>query len=364
MVLSEIIIDKIRQNGPLSFHDFMDMALYHPDLGYYTSTNDNIGKKGDFYTSSNVSSVFGEMIGKQVEEMWYLLEEGDFTVVEMGAGLGLLSGDVLGYLKTKPELYRCLDYRIVEKSPSLQAEQEKLLGGRVKWCESINELSGKSGCIFSNELVDAFPVHQVVMKYELMEVFVDYDDGFVEVLKPASSELRDYFKKQDVVLPKGYRTEVNLDALEWVHDVGSALERGYVITIDYGYPASELYAEHRNNGTLMCYHRHTAEDNPYQRIGEQDITSHVNFSALDIWGREAGLETCGFTDQAHFLLGLGIEEYLGKLQETNPEQYMKKMFQVKSLFMGMGETFKVMVQGKGIECNELSGLSVPSQWKL
>ena len=364
MVLSEIIIDNIRQNGPLSFHDFMDMALYCPNLGYYTSANDKIGKKGDFYTSSNVSSVFGEMMGKQIEEMWHLLGDGDFTVVEMGAGLGLLSGDVLGYLETKPELYGCLDYRIVEKSPSLQAEQEKLLGGKVKWCKSIHELSGINGCIFSNELVDAFPVHQVVMENELMEVFVDYDNGFVEVLKPASSELRDYFKKQDVVLPKGYRTEVNLDAGEWINDVGSALDSGYVITIDYGYPASELYAEHRNNGTLMCYHRHTAEDNPYQHIGGQDITSHVNFSALDIWGREAGLETCGFTDQAHFLMGLGIEEYLGKLQETNPAQYMKKMLQVKSLFMGMGETFKVMVQGKGVECNELSGLSVPSQWKL
>ncbi|MBE0521741.1 MAG: SAM-dependent methyltransferase [Candidatus Methanoperedenaceae archaeon] len=364
MALSEIIIDKIRQKGMLSFRDFMDMALYYPVLGYYTSKKDKIGKKGDFYTSSNVSSVFGEMIGKQVEEIWHLLGEGEFTVVEMGAGHGLLSGDVLSYLETNHELYGCLDYRIVEKSPALREEQEKRLGGKAKWFESINELSGIKGVIFSNELVDAFPVHCVVMEDELMEVFVDYDNGFVEVLKPASYELRDYFKRQDVVLPEGYRTEVNHDTLKWIHDAGSALELGYVITIDYGYPAPELYAGHRNNGTLMCYYRHTANDNPYLHIGEQDITSHVNFSAIDIWGRESGLELCGFTDQAHFLLGMGIEKYLAGIQNSEPGKYMKKMLQVKTLMMGMGETFKVMVQGKGVKRCVLSCFKVPSQWKL
>jgi SAM-dependent MidA family methyltransferase len=364
MQLSEIIIDKIRQKGLLSFRDFMDMALYYPNLGYYTSTNDKIGKKGDYYTSSNVSSVFGEMIGKQIEEMWHFLGKGTFTVVEMGAGLGLLSGDVLAYLETNPELYGCLDYRIVEKSPALREEQEKRLGAKAKWCGSIRELSGIKGCIFSNELVDAFPVHRIVMEDELKEVFVDYDGGFVEVMKPASGELRDYFKKQGVVLPEGYRTEVNLDAIRWINELASVLEKGYVITIDYGYPAPELYAGHRSNGTLMCYYRHTADDNPYLHIGEQDITSHVNFSALDIWGRKSGLELCGFTDQAHFLLGMGIEEYLAGIQKSEPEKYMKKMLQVKSLFMGMGETFKVLVQGKGVEGSALSCLKEISMWEL
>jgi SAM-dependent MidA family methyltransferase len=185
MTLSSIIIQNIKQHGPISFCNFMEMALYYPELGYYTSSHEKIGKVGDYYTSSNLTSAFGEMLGKQIEEIWKVLGEKKFTVVEMGAGLGLLSGDVLSYLKKKHELYRDLNYCIVEKSPTFRNEQKKRLEAQnVSWYDSITELSGMTGCIFSNELPDAFPVHLVVMDNELMEIFVDYEieKGFIEKL--------------------------------------------------------------------------------------------------------------------------------------------------------------------------------------
>ncbi len=360
--LSEIIIQKIRRSGAIPFRDFMEMALYYPELGYYTSPPEKIGKRGDYYTSPNLTPVFGEMLGKQLEEMWHILGEKNFTVVEMGAGSGLLSFDVLEYLEKNQALYQDLEYCIIEKSPAMREEQKKRLGEAVQWYDSIHELEGMTGCIFSNELVDAFPVHLVVMEDELMEVFVDYDDGFVEVLKPASEELKNYLSGLGVVLPQGYRTEINLDAVKWINEIAAILKKGFVLTIDYGYSSRELYEEYRNRGTLMCYYKHTANENPYQHIGRQDITSHVNFSALEHWGGKNRLELCGFTDQPHFLLGLGIDEYLKNLQESEPQSYLKKMLPVKTLMMEMGETFKILIQKKEVDCSGLSGLKY--RWQI
>ncbi|MFZ2412195.1 MAG: SAM-dependent methyltransferase [Candidatus Methanoperedens sp.] len=364
MSLSEIIQKKIQQKGAISFCDFMEMALYYPELGYYTSSREKIGKTGDYYTSPNLTPVFGEMIGRQLEEMWHILGGKEFTVVEMGAGMGLLSSDVLSYLKKNEELYEGLNYCIIEKSLAMRGEQKKRLCEKVKWYNSIEELSGFSGCVFSNELVDAFPVHLVVKEKELMEVFVDYKNSFIETLKPASSELKKYFAELGVMLPQGYRTEVNLDAIKWIKEIGASLNVGFVITIDYGYPSFELYQEYRNRGTLMCYYKHTTNETPFEHIGEQDITSHVNFSALLHWGSKNGLKLCGFTDQSHFMMGLGIEEYLKKLQENEPENYLRKMLPVKTLMMEMGETFKILVQKKGIECQEISGIKFTCRWKI
>lgn len=367
MTLSSIITQQIKQQGPISFYDFMEMALYYPELGYYTSSHEKIGKVGDYYTNSNLTSAFGEMLGKQIEEMWRILGEKKFTVVEMGGGLGLLSGDILSYLKKNHELYRDLNYCIVEKSPTFRNEQKKRLEAEnVSWYDSITELSGMAGCIFSNELPDAFPVHVVVMETELMEVFVDREDetGFIEVLRPATGELKNYLEELNISLPNGYRTEINLDAIKWIEEISSTLKKGFVITIDYGYPSDELYQEYRNRGTLMCYYKHTVIETPFEHIGEQDMTTHVNFSALDHWGRKNGLDLCGFTDQAHFLIGLGIDEYLKNLQEKDPANYYRKMLPVKTLLMEMGETFKILIQKKGVENVELSGLKFPSRYRI
>jgi SAM-dependent MidA family methyltransferase len=350
MTLSSIIIEKIRQHGPISFCDFMEMALYYPELGYYTSSREKIGTQGDYYTSSNLTSAFGEMLGKQIEEMWRVLGEKKFTVVEMGAGRGLLSGDVLLYLKKNHELYRDLNYCIVEKSPTFRKEQKKRLEAEnVTWYDSITGPGKITGCVFSNELPDAFPVHVVIMENELMEVFVDYENGFIEVLRPATGELKNYLEELKIKLPSGYRTEINLDAIKWIQEIGSTLKKGFVITIDYGYPSDELYQEYRNRGTLMCYYKHSVTETPFEHIGEQDMTTHVNFSALEYWGRKNGLDRCGFTDQAHFLIGLGIDEYLKNLLEKDPANYYRKMLPIKTLLMDMGETFKILIQKKGLE---------------
>jgi SAM-dependent MidA family methyltransferase len=164
MKLSDIIIQRIRQQGQISFREFMEMALYYPGLGYYTSDKKKIGKTGDYYTSSNLTPAFGEMLGKQIEEMWHILGKEEMRVVEMGAGSGILSGDVLTYLSRNPELFHDLNYCIVEKSPNLRKEQQEHLNHeKVNWFNSISELKGMRGCIFSNELPDAFPVYLVEM---------------------------------------------------------------------------------------------------------------------------------------------------------------------------------------------------------
>ena len=190
MQLSDTIIQRISNEGPISFHDFMEMCLYHPGTGYYTSPGDKIGMKGDFYTTSTLTTVFGAMIGRQLEEMWDITGRKEFIIVEYGAGTGTLCQDILYYLKNNPEFYDKLHYYIIEKSPAMQQQQRVRLNEKVTWVDSISEIAPFTGCVFSNELVDNFSIHQVVMEDELMEIFVNYQNGFVEVLKPAGKELK------------------------------------------------------------------------------------------------------------------------------------------------------------------------------
>ena len=360
-MLSEIVIQKIQKEGPISFHDFMEIALYYPELGYYTSKQSKIGTRGDYYTSSNITPAFGAMIGKQIEQMWHILGEKAFTIIEYGAGTGFLCHDILDYLKYNLELYDQLNYCIIEKSPSMRDMEKAHLLEKVSWLNSIRDIPEITGCILSNELLDNFPVHQVVMQEELMEVFVDYKNGFEEVLKPAKKALTDYFKELNVILPKGFRSEINLEATQWIKEIAESLKKGYLITIDYGDNSSGLYQWYRKDGTLLCYHKHQINDQPYQNIGEQDITSHVNFSALCHWGLKNGLECSGFTDQRHFLLNLGFNSYLEKIISEQGEDvaYLAKqaVLITHTLLVDMGNKFKVLIQHKGTSKEPLLGLS-------
>jgi len=367
--LVKIITEEIREKGPISFRVFMDMALYYPELGYYASPGEKLGRKGDFYTSPHLTPVFGEMLGRQLLEIGNFLDDGDFTVVEMGAGKGLLASDILNFLKEENKVfYDRINYRIIEVSPYLrEIQMEAMKGHQASWHWSLDDfINGIKGVFISNELVDSFPVHQIVIKdMRLREVFVDYVDGqFVEVFKdPSTDSLQDYFDELGVSLPEGYRTEVNLDAVRWIEKIRKILEKGFVVTIDYGYLSEELYQHYRSRGTLMCYYKHTASEDPYIRVGFQDITSHVNFSALIHWGKKEGLELTGFTSQAHFLINMGIDEYLKDLagESSDYQDYLKRMLPIKNLLMpGMGEAFKVLIQHKGIETPSLKGLSSPS----
>ncbi|HEU4862070.1 MAG TPA: SAM-dependent methyltransferase, partial [Chitinophagaceae bacterium] len=210
-----------------------------------------------------------------------------------------------------------------------------------------------------NEVVDNFSVHKVVMvKDQLMEIFVGYSNGFVEVLKPAQAILKDYFRDLGVQLPAGFCTEVNLQAIDWIKNISATLNKGFVLTIDYGYPSSELYQSDRRAGTIACYNKHTVNDLPYTNIGQQDITTHVNFSALHLWGAKNGLINCGFTNQSQFLLSLGLTEYMRKIEETDKSNFeaRKKLSMLHNLLISMGKKMKVLIQQKGLEQPFLYGL--------
>ncbi len=360
MQLSDIIKNEILKKGPISFHDYMEMCLYYPELGYYTSVKDKIGPQGDYYTSSCLSTIFGTLVAEQLTEMWRLLGEGDFTIVEYGAGMGQLCHDILQSLKDDEPFYKKLNYCIIEKSPTMRAKEKAHLVEKVNWIDSINEINGFTGCVLSNELVDNLAVHRVAMGDELMEIFVTYDEGrFTEILMPASDELKGYFEELHVRLPKGYQTEINLEATDWVRNIAGGMGKGYVLTIDYGYPSRDLYHPYRKEGTMVCYNKHRVNYSPYIDIGRQDITTHVNFTALYHWGLKYGLNGCGFTDQAHFLLALGFEDQLKKMQEPDAyRNYQKNQFLKNTLLNDMGRKFKVLIQEKEAPKKKLKGLQL------
>jgi SAM-dependent MidA family methyltransferase len=233
----------------------------------------------------------------------------------------------------------------------MRGREQAHLPGMVSWHDSIADIGEITGCILSNELLDNFSVHEVVMKEELMEVFVGYENGFIELLRPASGELKDYLKQLQVTLPKDFRTEINLQAIEWIREIAQSLKKGFVLTIDYGYPSAELYREYRCKGTLLCYHGHRVNADPYRHIGQQDITAHVNFSALDHWGQKNGLECCGFTEQGTFLRSLGLMDYLRTIEQQDAMKGIavhEMAMAIHNLLNDIGTKLKVFIQRKGI----------------
>ncbi|MGB3138644.1 MAG: class I SAM-dependent methyltransferase [Nodosilinea sp.] len=385
--LYEVLRDRIRQSpgDRISFADFMELALYHPQGGYYTTKEAVLGFEGDFVTSAHLGHDFGELLAAQFAEMWaHLGRPAPFPLIEMGAGQGLVAADILGTLQNRfADCFAALSYQIVERSDRLQATQAQRLepwAERVAWI-GLEEIPDDSitGCFFSNELVDALPVHQVVVtEAGLQEVYVTLgsrtDDSLKEAAAaPSTPRLADYFTfvgidLNDPQYASGYRTEVHLAALDWMKTVATKLHRGYVLTIDYGYPASRYYNRARAQGTLQCYYQHAHHDNPYSHLGHQDITAHVNFTALERQGEVCGLETLGATQQAMFLMALGLGDRiaaLGQIQASDPAtvnlaiQRRDKLHQLINP-MGLGN-FVVLVQGKSLssKAKTLKGLTVP-----
>ncbi|KAF0144355.1 MAG: hypothetical protein FD156_1906 [Nitrospirae bacterium] len=379
--LHQKIIQRIKKDGPITFKSFMEMALYEPELGYYTSQNTKIGRAGDFYTSSHLHPVFGMMIGKQIEEMWDIMgKPSDFKIVEMGAGAGYVCKDMLAYYKGgkgsrgqgvegEKNIFNHIQYIIVELNPVVRESQKNLLADfsdRVRWVSSLSELNGIKGCILSNELLDAFPVHLIEMEDEVKEVFVGADGEALKEIKekPGTSGISDYLKEFSIELPKRYRTEINLDIKKWLNEANNALAEGFILTIDYGYPAWDYYSEDKDRGTLLCYHKHQVVEYPYQHVGEQDITAHVNFSSVKKWGEELGIKTIGFCQQGTFLMSLGIDEAIAEIHKNSPD-YLFEVARIKRLILPgtMGETHKVMIQYKGNGEPRLRGFSIKNQMK-
>jgi len=363
-LLQQIIADEIATRGPMPFAEFMARCLYHPQYGYYMHPRTRIGKEGDFFTSSSVHALFGGLLARQLAEMGQLLSDAPFTLVEQGAGEGHLMNDVLDALRrTAPDFYQRLQVVLIEVSPDNRQRQALQLAAhseKIVWC-SFDDLQPFTGCFLSNELIDAFPVHMLEMHNSVLrEVHVAVaGDGFNEVfLPPSTPALATHLAWLGVTPCEGNRIEINLAAVDWMHRVGEKLQRGFALTIDYGYPAGELYSPYRRNGTLMCYHRHSAVEDPYLRVGEQDMTAHVDFTALEKAGAEVGLQSLCFTEQYRFLMALGFIEELIRLEAAthDPVQAQALRMTLKNLIMpegGMGTTFKVLVQGKGVGRPEL-----------
>ena len=367
--LIKVIKDRINKNGSISFRDFMDMALYYPELGYYTSPKVKIGGYGDFYTASELDRAFGELLAKQFKQIYNeKVKERPFQIVEIGAGKGYLAYDILNYLiNSNPEVLKNTRYIIIEKSPYHIDIQKEILKDfeNVEWIQDIIDFEDESinGVIFSNELFDSFPVHLIrKINGKIYEVFitVDDEDNVKEVLKDANEDIIRYIDELNIKILEGMQTEINLDAKDYIQKIGKKLNKGYVITIDYGYPSAELYKPYRMRGTLLCYHKHKYSENFYENVGLQDITSHVNFSALKYYGRLAGLEFLGFTDQAHFLTNLGLLDILNELQQRDDYESYERINRLKSLVLpkGMGEKFKVLVQYKNVKNPDIKGLEI------
>jgi SAM-dependent MidA family methyltransferase len=365
------ISSEIIRNGPIPFVRFMELALYHPQYGYYMRQSngvdhERIGWSGDFYTSSDVCPIFGRAIAAQARQMDKLLGcPTPFIIVEMGAGKGLLARDCLGAIHAEEDDFASrVHYVLIERSPAMRELQRQNLAlwfskpGLVTWVEGLDGLAPQSvtGLFFSNELIDAFPVHRIHVKTgQPEELYVDCRDGrFVECLRPLSTAALDqYLQRLNTTWLEGYRTEVNLYAMDWIEQVAQRIDRGFVLTIDYGHTAQDLYGPERKDGTFLCYFQQQTNDDPFIHVGEQDMTSHVDFSTLAAVGEKQGLHVTGFTNQMSFLMGLGVEEMIGELEPESPE-FRAAIHLLKP--DGMGSTFKVLVQHKGIHHPELDGL--------
>jgi SAM-dependent MidA family methyltransferase len=366
--LSEILADRISHTGPISFAEYMLECLYHPAHGYYSRAN--AARFGDYYTSVDVHPIFGRLLARQFAEMWELLgSPRPFILAESGAGVGRLAGHILDFsTRELPEFYAALEYVAVERSIVRRAEHavrlaEHLAAGRVS---SSGELPRAipAGCIFSNELLDALPAHRVAVENGVLrEIYVGLEgERFSEVLgKPSSPALERYFHEQGISLEEGQQAEVCLEACDWIELAGRALERGFVLTIDYGHEARALYGEHHNRGTLLAYRDHEVTENIFDAPGERDLTAHVNFTALDLWGRISGLARTGLVTQSQFLVALGRGNEFADLYEPGqPEiEKLRARLLLKNLIHpeGLGEKFQVMIQRKGIDAPRLTGLS-------
>ena len=358
--LEELLAERIRRHGPIPFADFMRECLYHPVHGYYSKAESQ--RFADYYTSVDVHPIFGRLLARQFAEMWKRLGwPEEFLLVEAGAGAGRLAAHILDFCAAKlADLYNALRYVAVERSATRREQAAPRLAqhaaaGHLRISPEIPPRI-RAGCVFSNELFDALPVHRVVMREGvLQEIFVGYNNGkFVDVVAPLSTcAIGEYFSIQGATLKAGQQAEAGLEACDWITEVGRRIERGFVLTIDYGHHAPDLFDERHMRGTLLAYHHHRVSEDFYASPGEQDLTAHVNFTALETWGKRSGLGTVQFNSQTVFLLALGQKNEFADLYdegETEAEQIRGRL-QLKTLIHpeGMGERFQVLVQRKGVE---------------
>jgi SAM-dependent MidA family methyltransferase len=385
--LRERIADEIRRRGPIPFSRYMELCLYEPELGYYSQAREQFGKAGDFYTSSDVHAVFGRLLARQFEEMWRALDSPPrIDVVELGPGRGLFARDVLDWsAKQFPAFAGVLHYALVEQSPHLREKLRERLAEHIGEgkCEVFDSLEAaashshssattgrKDGAIasvpsnsiviFGNEFFDALPVEVIDHRGALR---VGFENGrFVESFADLSAAEVEFLDRYGVHPREGDRVEAPLASLGWMDRIAVALQdrRGFLVLIDYGYTREEQLAG-RHRDTVMSYRRHTASGSPYEAPGEQDITAHVNFTALRSRGVDRGLDPLALLTQSQFLLGIGeATQFADAFQDCKlPQEQAKVGLQLKHLISpaGMGETFQVLLMSHNVAKEKAAYLS-------
>jgi SAM-dependent MidA family methyltransferase len=349
----------------------MSLALYHPEHGYYARAARRTGRNGDFFTSVDVGPIFGALVGRQFAEMWRILRDETFDLVEAAASNGQFARDVLDWAQAHdPEFYEAVRVYLVESSPAARdAHREMLAPHSPRVAASSSRLpDAVHGAVFANELLDALPVHSVVMTDQgLREHYVDANlDGrlFERVGRPSTEALEAYLAAAGVQLEPGWRAEINLAALAWITRAAFALHRGFLLLIDYGHEARELYSATHAAGTLTTFHRHlagqaaSAHEPPWlAEPGRRDITSHVDLTSVERTARELGCTTLGMLDQTYFLLALGLSDLPAAAGTSLGETRRRLAFKTLLLPGGLGSTHKVMVFAKGLGTPALRGLS-------
>ncbi len=344
--LQNLIAQEIVHSGPMTFARFMELALYAPGLGYYSAGSKKFGKEGDFITSPEMSSLFSRSLAKQCAQILH----GGGDILEFGAGSGKMAAGILAELEVLGVLPN--HYYILEISADLKERQQHYLKNnlpelleRVIWLDHLP--ASFSGVCLANEVLDAFPVHRFKKtEHGFQELYVGYQDDQFELRYQLPSPALEHYVHDLPELPIDYESECNLNIQGWINSVAKMLSHGTLLIIDYGFPRSEYYHPERSHGTFMCHYRHHAFDQPLANIGLQDLTAHVDFTAVIEAAHQAGFSLGGYTNQANFLLSCGMIDYLREV--SCQEQYLKLSLEAKVLTAPseMGELFKVMALHK------------------
>ena len=367
MTLRQKIEQEIREHGPIPFSRYIELCLYDSELGYYSRNAEQFGKAGDFYTSSDVHAVFGRLLARQFEEIWRLLGSPNrIEILELGPGRGLFAQDVLDWSKKKfPEFFAALHYSLAEKSPALR---QRLQATLERYFQSRKVSLAAEGLVFdriknpvivfANEFFDALPVDIISPAGQLR---VSAKDGqLFETWYPPSPEALEFLDRYSVHPETGERVEASLIAQRYMSQIAAVIERGIIIAIDYGYTRQEQLAG-RHRGTIAAYRQHSVSENPYEAPGEQDITAHVNFTALAAAAEAQGMQVQPLVTQSQFLMGIGEHNQFADVFEDCklPQERAKVALQLKHLVTpaGMGETFHVMIASKDVDPEKVAELS-------
>jgi len=376
VTLRQKIQAEICARGSIPFSRYIELCLYDPELGYYSRNAEQFGKVGDFYTSSDVHAVFGRLLARQFEEMWRVLGSPDqIEILELGPGRGLFAQDVLDWSEKKfPEFVGAAHYTLAERSSTLCQRLQATLSrhfrsGKAALAQRLSSPTHEVAIerslapevptiVFANEFFDALPVEVLSSQGELS--ISEKDGRLVESWNPASAEALEFLDRYSVRPEGGERIEAPLMAQRYMSEVAARVNRGFIVVIDYGYTQREQL-EGRHRGTITAYRQHSVSATPYEAPGEQDITAHVNFTALAAAAEVQGMQSQPLLTQSQFLLGIGEQtQFADAFEECRlPQERAKVALQLKHLVTpdGMGETFHVLIGSKGVDSDKVAGLS-------